>query len=131
MKHNNHNSTLQDENDPLTNEIILADKVPTGPIACPKCKGTTYRLEGHYRIPFTNQVDGNVPKENLDDEGIKVIEIMVCPACQIRWHIADELSYHLYAENQDLYRENHRLWVDLAIMISLFYTTPRTMGEEN
>jgi hypothetical protein len=139
MKHNNHHSTLQDEsfnvstgkgkeNDPLTDEIILANKVPTDPVGCPKCKGNTYSLEGYNRIPFTNQVDGNVPTENLDDDGIKVIEIMVCPACQIRWHIADELSSHLYTANLELSRENHELRFMLAFMM---HTPPTTMGEEN
>ena len=53
---------------------------------CPKCKGATYSLEGYFDTPFTSEVtDRNEVKENLDDDGYRVMQARVCPACYIRW----------------------------------------------
>jgi hypothetical protein len=143
MQYNNHTITLQDEsfnvwtgsrteNDPLKNELILADDVPTNPIRCAKCDGTTISVEGYYRLAFTiEQADGSVPKEKLDDEGVKVVEVMICPSCQIRWYIADAVAYRLYEKSQELYTENHELRVELAIKNCMLRTPRRTMGERN
>jgi hypothetical protein len=136
MKNNNHKVIPQDEffnlwagsgeqDDALTNELVLADEVPTDPIRCPKCNGTTISVEGYYRLAFTiEQADGSVPKENLDDEGIKVVEVLTCPSCQIRWYVVDEATFRLY-------EENHELRVQVAILESLLHAPVRIMGESN
>jgi len=36
------------EDNIVRSEVILPDKIPTNPIRCPKCKGTTYSSEGYY-----------------------------------------------------------------------------------
>lgn len=87
----------------VRSEVILADAVPTNPVCCPKCKGTTYSSEGYYRKAFTSEVvNGNEVKETLDDDTYRVMDVMVCPTCQIRWLISDEATYKLYSDYHHL-----------------------------
>jgi uncharacterized protein YbaR (Trm112 family) len=87
----------------VRSEVILADAVPSDPVCCPKCKGTTYSSEGYYRKAFTSEVvNGNEVKETFDDDTYRVMDVMVCPTCQIRWLISDEAIYKLYADYHHL-----------------------------
>ena len=87
----------------VRSEVVPADKIPTDPVCCPKCKGTTYSSEGYYRKAFTREVvNGNEVKETLDDDNLMVMDVLVCPTCQIRWLISDEATYKLYADYHHL-----------------------------
>ena len=64
--------------------------------------------EGYYRKAFTSEVvNGNEVKETLDDDILMVMDVMVCPTCQIRWLISDEATYKLY-------KDYHHLLTQLA-----------------
>ena len=94
---------MDDNPEPVRTEVILADRVPRDPVACPKCKGITYKLEGCTRRAFTTTVqDGIEVDETLGDDTFKDVEILICPACQTRFSISDELTYTLFQENQEL-----------------------------
>lgn len=84
-------------------EIILAGRISRDPVVCPKCKGNTYSLEGCIRRGFTTTVQGGADiDEALGDEVFKDVEILICPICQVRYSISDELTYNLFMENQEL-----------------------------
>jgi predicted nucleic acid-binding Zn ribbon protein len=81
----------------VKSEVISADTVPTDPVCCPKCKGTTYLPEGYFRKAFTSEiVNGVEVKGTLDDDILMVMDATVCPTCQIRWCVKDKVIYKLY-----------------------------------
>ena len=109
----------------LRSEVVPANKIPTDPVCCPKCKGTTYSSEGYYRKAFTSEVvNGIEVKETLDDDILMVMDVMVCPTCQIRWFISDEATF-------ELYRDYHHLLTRLAEANSSIAGPLPTLGRLN
>jgi hypothetical protein len=88
-------------------EVILPAAVPRtedgGVAGCPKCKGTTFYMEGCFRRAFTCSVHDSVEaKETMGADTFRDIDTIYCPVCQIRFIISDETSYQLYRTNQEL-----------------------------
>ena len=95
--------TVVHKNQILDSRVIPPQAGPTDPVCCPKRKSTTYSSEGHFRKAFTSEVvNGNEVKETLDDDILMVMDVLVCPTCQIRWLISDEATYKLYADYHHL-----------------------------
>ena len=87
-------------------ELILADKIPADPVLCPRCKGNTFALEGCYRRTFRSFLEKGVEvNEELGQDTCRDIDVLLCPVCKVRFLIADETTYRLYAENMELRTE--------------------------
>lgn len=90
----------------LQERIVTASQVLSDPLRCPGCKGETFTINGFYRRAFRQIVkDGSKEFEELGEDTFLDIEVLICPRCQVKYLISDDMTYRLYQENHDLRAE--------------------------
>jgi uncharacterized protein YbaR (Trm112 family) len=92
---------------PALQEVIVpASQVLSDPLRCPGCKGQTFTINGFYRRSFRQVVkDGAKELEELGEDTFLDIEVLICPKCQVKYLISDDMTYRLYHENHNLRAE--------------------------